>query len=235
VKILLPEDAKNAGRTYHGLPLPRPGGIIPPFPKRLSRRFNVATPDSQALPDPSSVTQLLVQATAGDRTALDRLMPVVYDELRRIASRRLAGEGPGHTLQTTALVNEAYLRLVDQRQLAWQNRAHFFAIAARLMRYIVVDHARSRKNQKRGGHATHVTLDDALTPAAGESVESLLLIDDALSRLEQVDARKCQVAELRLFSGLSVDETADVLRVSAVTVMRDWRMAKAWLQRELAS
>jgi RNA polymerase sigma factor (TIGR02999 family) len=194
----------------------------------------VAELDPQQTPARATVTRLLVEATAGDRTALDRLMPLVYDELRRIASRRLAGERAGHTLQTTALVNEAYLKLVDQRQVQWQNRAQFFAIAARLMRHILVDHARGRRSQKRGGGATHVTFDDLITPEAGESPESLLIIDDALSRLEQMDARKCQVAELRLFSGLSVDETADVLRVSPVTVMRDWRMAKAWLQRELA-
>jgi RNA polymerase sigma factor (TIGR02999 family) len=189
------------------------------------------------VPDVSAaaVTRLLADATAGDRAALDRLMPIVYDELRRIASRRLGGERQAHTLQTTALVNEAYLRLVDQRQVQWQNRAHFFAIAARMMRYILVDHARARGGAKRGGGATHVTLDDAIAPQAADSPESLLLIDDALSRLEQMDARKCQVAELRLFSGLSVDETAEVLKVSAVTVMRDWRMAKAWLQRELTA
>ena len=192
-------------------------------------------------PDPApplssaAVTQLLADATAGDRAALDRLMPIVYDELRRIASRRLGSERQGHTLQTTALVNEAYMRLIDQRDVRWQNRAHFFAIAARLMRYILVDHARARAGARRGGGATHVTFDEALTPQLSDSPESMLLIDDALTRLEQVDARKCQVAELRLFSGLSVDETAQVLDVSAVTVMRDWRMAKAWLQRELTA
>jgi len=186
-------------------------------------------------PPPAAVTRLLAEATAGDRQALDRLMPIVYDELRRIASRRLEGERQAHTLQTTALVNEAYLRLIDQREVRWQNRAHFFAIAARLMRYILVDHARARGGARRGGGVAHVTLDEAITPEAAESPEAMLLIDDALSRLEQVDARKCQVAELRLFSGLSVDETAQVLDVSAVTVMRDWRMAKAWLQRELTA
>jgi len=180
-------------------------------------------------PDPApplssaAVTQLLADATAGDRAALDRLMPIVYDELRRIASRRLGSERQGHTLQTTALVNEAYMRLIDQRDVRWQNRAHFFAIAARLMRYILVDHARARAGARRGGGATHVTFDEALTPQLSDSPESMLLID------------KCQVAELRLFSGLSVDETAQVLDVSAVTVMRDWRMAKAWLQRELTA
>jgi RNA polymerase sigma factor (TIGR02999 family) len=190
--------------------------------------------EPQDSPARATVTRLLVDATAGDKAALDRLMPLVYDELRRVASRRLAGERPDHTLQTTALVNEAYLKLVDQRQVHWQNRAQFFAIAARMMRQILVDHARGRGSAKRGGGATHVTLDELMTPDAAETPESLLIIDDALSRLEQMDARKCQVAELRLFSGLSVDETADVLQVSPVTVMRDWRMAKAWLQRELA-
>jgi RNA polymerase sigma-70 factor (ECF subfamily) len=192
-------------------------------------------PDPRQPAPTAAITRLLADATAGDRQALDRLMPVVYDELRRIASRRLDGERKAHTLQTTALVNEAYLRLIDQRHVQWQNRAHFFAIAARMMRYILVDHARARGGAKRGGGATHVTFDEALTPQLAESSEAMLIIDEALSRLEEVDARKCQVAELRLFSGLSVDETAEVLDVSAVTVMRDWRMAKAWLQRELTA
>jgi len=181
-----------------------------------------------------AVTRLLVEATAGDRDALDRLMPLVYEELRRVASRHLKAERQGHTLQTTALVNEAYLRLVDQRAVEWQNRAHFFAIAARLMRRILVDYARRRAYDKRGGGAAHVTFDElAVTPV--ESSESLLMLDDALTRLEQMDERKTRVVELRIFSGLSVEETASALQVSAITVMRDFRMAKAWLQRELRS
>jgi RNA polymerase sigma factor (TIGR02999 family) len=183
---------------------------------------------------PADVTRLLASAAGGDRAVLDRLMPLVYDELRRIASRRLRDERRAHTLQTTALVNEAYMRLVEQRAVAWENRAQFFAIAARLMRYILVDHARARAGAKRGGGITHVAFDDDALPQAEQPFESLLLIDDALTRLERIDARKCRVVELRLFSGLTVDETADVLGVSPMTVMRDWRMAKAWLLKELS-
>ncbi len=186
-------------------------------------------PHAQAAP----VTRLLVDATAGDRDALDRLMPLVYDELRRVASRHLGSERAGHTLQTTALVNEAYLRLIDQREVRWENRAQFFGIAARMMRYILVDYARRRAYDKRGGGATHVTFDEQIAPPADNSMESMLALDQALTRLEQLDDRKSRVVELRLFSGLSVEETAALLHVSAITVMRDFRMAKAWLQREL--
>jgi RNA polymerase sigma-70 factor (ECF subfamily) len=180
---------------------------------------------------PDNVTRLLVEATAGDREALDRLMPLVYDELRRVASRRLARERGGQTLQTTALVNEAYLRLIDQREVRWENRAQFFALAARMMRFILVDYARRKKMAKRDA-GLPVTCDvDSL--GVEPSIERLLVLDQALERLEAHDARKSRVAEMRLFSGLSVEETASALSVSAVTVMRDWRLARAWLQREL--
>jgi RNA polymerase sigma factor (TIGR02999 family) len=174
---------------------------------------------------------LLGEVTAGDREALDRLMPIVYDELRRVASRRLAGERAGHTLQTTELVNEAYIRLIDQRHVRWDNRAQFFGIAARMMRFILVDYARSKKMAKRDG-GVPVTCDvDSLGVDA--SVEQLLVLNQALEQLEARDARKSQVAEMRLFSGLSVEETATALTISAETVMRDWRFARAWLQRAL--
>jgi RNA polymerase sigma factor (TIGR02999 family) len=160
------------------------------------------------------------------------LVPLVYGELRRIAKRCLAGERAGQTLQATALVNEAYLRLVDVRRVNWQNRAHFLAMSARLMRRILVDVARSKRYQKRGGGAVKVTLDDALM-AAVERGPDLVALDDALSALAAVDERKARVIELRFFGGLSVEETATVLKLSVDTVMRDWKLAKVWLLREL--
>ena len=178
------------------------------------------------------VTQLLVHWGNGDKQALDRLMPLVYDELHRMASRYLRREREGHTLQTTALINEAYLRIVDQDRVNWQNRAHFFAMSARLMRRILVDVARSKRYQKRGGGAIKVTLDDELV-AAAERSHDLVALDDALGALAAVDERKAQVIELRFFGGLSVEETATVLNVSVDTVMRDWKLAKVWLLREL--
>jgi RNA polymerase sigma-70 factor, ECF subfamily len=168
----------------------------------------------------------------GDRAALDRLTPIVYDELRRLASRYMRGERPGHSLQTTALVNEAYMRLVDYRSMRWQNRAHFFAVSSQLMRRILVEFAR-RHNLKRGGDVQHVSLEDT-AEVGGERTADLVALDDALDALAQVDPRKVQVVEMRFFGGLSVEETAEVLKVSPVTVMRDWRTAKAWLYRELA-
>jgi RNA polymerase sigma factor (TIGR02999 family) len=178
------------------------------------------------------VTRLLRAWGAGDESALEQLMPLVYEELRRLAHRYMAGEQPGQTLQTTALVHEVYLRLVDVKKVDWQDRAHFYALCARLMRRILVDFARSRTYQKRGGAATHVQLDEALTVSAVVGWE-LLAVDDALQRLSAVDARKSQVVELRFFGGLTVEETAITLKVSPETVMRDWRLAKAWLIREL--
>ncbi len=168
---------------------------------------------------------------AGDRVALDHLIPIVYGELHRLAGRYMKGERPGHSLQTTALVNEAYMRLVDYKSMKWQNRAHFFAVSAQLMRRILVDHAR-RHNLKRGGGVHHVSLDDTAI-VGGERDADLVALDDAMTALAQLDPRKVQVVEMRFFGGLSVEETADVLQVSAVTVMRDWSTAKAWLYREL--
>jgi len=177
-------------------------------------------------------TKLLQAWGQGQDSALGQLLPMVYGELRRIARHYMAGERTGHTLQTTALVNEAYLRLIDSRKVNWQNRTHFFAMSAQLMRRILVDHARSRRYQKRGGGAQQVTLDDDLILSAGQG-KDLVALDDALKALEEVDARKSRVVELRFFGGLSVKETADVLKVSQDTVLRDWRLARSWLRREI--
>jgi RNA polymerase sigma factor (TIGR02999 family) len=180
-----------------------------------------------------SVTQLLLAWGEGEDGALEALTPIVYDELRRLARRALAGERSAPTLQATALVHEAFIRLVDVHRVRWQNRAHFYAVAAKLMRRVLVDLARTRLAQKRGGRAKKVTLDEALLVSNGHSGQ-VIAIDDALRQLARVDARKAQVVELRFFGGLSVDESAEVLKVSPETVMRDWKMAKVWLLRELS-
>jgi RNA polymerase sigma factor (TIGR02999 family) len=180
------------------------------------------------------VTDLLAAWTEGNRAALDRLLPLVENELHLLAHRYLRGERPGHTLQTSALVNEAYLRLVDQRRTRWQNRAQFFGIAAQLMRRILIDHARKHAYAKRGGGAPKVSLDEACMLGEGRAAE-LVALDDALSLLAAVDERKSRIVELRYFGGLSVDETAEVLGVHPDTVNRDWQRAKAFLRRELAS
>lgn len=182
---------------------------------------------------PNGVTQLLRAWGSGNKDALDRLTPLVYRELHHIAERLMAGERPNHTLQTTALVNEAYLRLVDIQQVNWHDRAHFFAICARAMRRILVDHARSRGSVKRGAGQFPLQLKETLV--VGKSREAdILEIDEALTRLAALDQRKGQVVELRFFGGLNVKETAEVLKVSPETVMRDWKLAKAWLYRELS-
>ena len=181
---------------------------------------------------PARVTQLLVAWSEGNQSALETLTPLVHEELRRLAHHYMKGERPGHTLQTTALVNEAYLKLVDQKRVEFKNRTQFFALAATLMRHILVDHARSRQYLKRGGGAQRVSLDSALM-ACGDRDEDLVALDEALVRLAAVDLRKSKVVELRFFGGLSVEETAEALDVSAVTVMREWRMAKAWLYNSL--
>ena len=182
--------------------------------------------------DPGSVTGLLVAWGKGDEAAFQQLMPLVERELHRIARRCMAGERAGHSLQATALVNEAYLRLIDAQQVKWQDRAHFLAMSARLMRRILVDWARSKQYQKRGGGALKVTFDEAL-PVASERGEDLIALDEALQALAKFDERKSKVIELRFFGGLSVEETASVLSVSVDTVMRDWKLAKAWLLREM--
>ena len=179
------------------------------------------------------VTQLLLAWREGDEEALEQLVPVVYQELRRLAHRYMAGERRELTLQTTALVNEAYLRLVDTPKVQWQNRAHFFAVSAQLMRRILVDFARSRRSQKRGGGAQQISLDEGLVGSA-ERGQDLISLDDALKALSAMDERKGRVVELRFFGGLKAKETAQVLGVSEDTVWRDWRLAKAWLLRELS-
>ena len=184
-------------------------------------------------PHSHEVTRLLHAWAGGDEQALELLMPLVYDELHRLARLYMAGERPGQMLQTTALVHEVYLRLVDVKHVNWHDRAHFYALCARLMRRILIDFARSRSYQKRGGGTIQVELNEALTVSAIAGDE-ILAIDDALKRLAIVDARKSQVVELRFFGGLTVQETAAALKISPETVMRDWRMAKAWLLRELS-
>ena len=184
------------------------------------------------------ITALIRAWGGGDQTALERLTPLVYDELRRIARRYMRKQGGGHSLQTTALVHEAYLHLIDARNANWQDRAHFFAVSAQIMRRILVDLARARATQKRGGgtrnidHSTAVNLDDIAAPDCGRSAE-LLALDEALIRLEELDARKASVIELRFFGGLTVEEAAAVLKVSPQTIMRDWRLARVWLAREM--
>ena len=184
-----------------------------------------------AISGSQQITHLLLAWGQGDQAALEALMPLVYDELRKVAARHLRGQREGHTLQTTALVNEAYLRLIDASQVQWQNRAHFFAVAAHFMRRILVDFARSRQYAKRGGKAAILPLDEVAV--VGEDCAELAALDDALNSLAAFDLRKSQVVELRFFGGLSVEETAEVLKVSVETVMRDWRLAKVWLRREL--
>jgi len=179
------------------------------------------------------VTRLLIDWRNGDEGALEQLIPLVHDELRRVARRHMAHERVGHTLQATALVNEAYVRLIDIKQVNWQDRAHFFAMSSRLMRRVLVDFARSKGYQKRGAGAQKVSLDEALIGSA-EPAANLVALDDALDALAAFDARKAQVVEMRFFGGLSVEETAEALKVSVDTVMRDWKLAKAWLLRELA-
>ncbi|MBL8208052.1 MAG: sigma-70 family RNA polymerase sigma factor [Blastocatellia bacterium] len=181
---------------------------------------------------PSNVTQLLVNWNNGDQAALNQLLPLVNDELRRLARNYLRRESPGHTLQPTALVNEAYLRLIDQRQVQWQNRAHFFGIAAQLMRRILVDHARRHAYAKRGGGAIQVSFDEGMAVTEAKAAE-LLAVHEALEKLNAMDARKGRIVELRFFGGLNLDETAEVLGISSPTVQREWRAAKAWLHRIL--
>ncbi len=183
-------------------------------------------------PASAEVTKLLLAWGDGDQDALGRLMPLVERELHRLAHMYMVGERQGHTLQTSALVNEAYLKLVDVRRVEWQNRAHFFGVSAQLMRRILVDFARRRRYQKRGGGVPPVTLNEELV-GAPDQPQDLIAIDDALNALAEVDPRKVRIVELRFFSGLSVRETAEALKVSEDTVFRDWRLAKAWLKRHL--
>jgi len=183
-------------------------------------------------PDLDDVTSLLKEWGAGQDGALEKLVPLVYRELRSLAASQLQGERPAHTLQPTALVNEVFLRLLDGRKVAWQNRAHFFALAARMMRRILVDHARARLAEKRGGGAVPLLLEASFDPAP-MSDRALLALDDALAALKRMDSRQCRIVELRYFAGLTLEETAELLGVSVATVKREWTMARAWLRREV--
>ena len=183
-------------------------------------------------PAPNEITQLLEDWSGGDQTALDKLMPLVYDELHRLAHQYMRREKAGHLLQTSALINEAYLRLVDQPQIRWESRAHFFGIAARLMRRILVDEARKRNSAKRGGRAIEVSLVEGAN-IAEEQAANVVALDDALKTLQAIDSRQSEIVELRFFGGLSIEETAEVLKVSPGTVMRDWTFARAWLRQQM--
>ena len=185
------------------------------------------TPES-----PSDITSLLVDWSNGDQSALDKLLPLVEKELHRLAHSYMRREDPDHTLQTTALVNEAYLKLIDQKKTRWQNRAHFFGIAARIMRRILMNYARDQQRLKRGGGAIQVSLSEVAVISLNKSTD-LLALDEALERLAETDERKARVVELRYFGGLSVAETAEVLGISEITVLRDWKFAKAWLLRDI--
>ncbi len=185
-----------------------------------------------AMDDADQVTQLLADWGEGDEAALEKLTPVVYEELRRLAHRYMHGQRPDHTLQTTALANEAYLRLVDQSQPSFKNRSHFFAVGAKAMRQILLNHARDQQRQKRGGGASKVEL-DSVALVSPEQTKTVLDVDEALERLALLDARKARIVELKYFGGLQEDEIASVLNVSAITVRRDWRFARAWLYTEL--
>jgi RNA polymerase sigma factor (TIGR02999 family) len=200
---------------------------------KLSRALKVRKPRGLMRPASSQdITGLLQAWGGGDDQALQRLVPLVYEELHAAARRYMARERPGHTLQTTALIHETYLRLVDVRRVKWQNRAHFFAMCAQLMRRILIDFSRSRAYKKRGGGAAQVNFDEALAVTAEPDID-LLAIDEALNRLAAVDPRKSRVVELRFFGGLGVKETAEVMKVSTDTVTRDWKLAKVWLLRDL--
>jgi RNA polymerase sigma factor (TIGR02999 family) len=183
-------------------------------------------------PATKDVTRLLEQLRAGDRNAVADLVPLLYDELRQLASKYLRRERPGHTLQATALVHEAYLRLVDQKDVGWQNRSHFFGVAAQQMRRILVDHARHRHAAKRGGAAPKVALDEALV-VSDQAADDVLQLNELLTRLDELDEQQARVVELRVFGGLTVEEAAEALDISPATVKRDWAMAKAWLTREI--
>ena len=210
-----------------------PGSSTEGYTLGRAREAHLAAKNVPTSPPPSSPTVLLLAWGRGDQGAFDQLVPLVHEELRRIARQQMGRERGGHTLQPTALVNEAYLRLIDVKRIKWQDRQHFFAMAARVMRRVLVDAARARRFHKRGGGAPMVSLDDTLA-VAREPDRDLVELDEALNALAAVDPRKSQVVEMRYFGGLSVEETAEALQVSPGTVMRDWRLAKVWLLRELS-
>ncbi len=200
---------------------------------RPALEFSSSPPIQMVYPQ-HGVTQLLVAWSEGDKAALDELMPAVYDELRRLAQNYLSRERPGHTLQTTALVHEAYLRLVDQRSVNWQNRAQFFGIAAQMMRRILINHAKDRQAKKRQGYATKVSLDDAVSFFEKREVD-LMALDEALNGLAALDPQQTQIVELRFFGGLTIEEVSEVLSISPATTKREWDSAKLWLRRQLGS
>lgn len=187
----------------------------------------------QSAKTPPDISRLLRKWSDGDRAALEELLPLVYDELHQQAERYLRRERVGHTLQTTALIHEAYLRLIDQRDVRWQSRTHFFAIAAQMMRRVLIDYARAKHREKRGGDDVRLSLDKAYLVAANEDSVDLIALDQALHRLAELDEQQARVVELRYFGGLSLEETAEVLHISRATTARDWEVAKAWLRREL--
>src|SRR2546423_2502412 len=187
-----------------------------------------------AVASSNEVTQLLEEWSSGKREALDKLTPLVYEELRRLAHRYMNREQPGNTLQTTALVNEAYLRLVKRKSVRWQNRAHFFAVAAQVMRHILIDHAREHHYAKRGGDARKISLDQ-VTLMSPERAKELIALDEALEALARIDPRKSRIVELRYFGGMTIEEVAEVLKIAPVTVQREWRAAKAWLYKAVTS
>jgi RNA polymerase sigma-70 factor, ECF subfamily len=217
-----PGNAREVVELYH------PWGTIPPFVVVFIRGGPLSEPPA------ADITEILLAWRGGDGTALDRLFPVVYTELRLMAHRYMRQELPNHPLQTTALVHEAYLRLVDANRVTWHDRAHFYAISAQVMRRILVEAARKRDAGKRGAGVSHVELDEACVAAPGRDAD-LVALDEALGRLAKVSPRKERVVELRYFGGLSVQETAEALAVSEITVMRDWKMAKLWLYQELSA
>ena len=184
-------------------------------------------------PSPQTVTQLLIEWGNGDEAALNKLMPIIYSELRKRAHRYMARENPGHTLQTTALIHEVYIRLAEQKDKKWENRSHFFAVAAQAMRHILVDYARSRNAARHGGALRSVSLEEAAL-VSDERTSEIVALDEALEQLAEIDPRQSRIVEMRFFGGLSVEETAAVLKVSPITVIRDWNVAKVWLYRELS-
>src|SRR6266516_278450 len=223
-----PLGKSGTGRVQRGDIIRSANSYVTVRPRTAARRTSFAMAKTSS----HEVTELLIDWSNGNQAALDRLMPLVDRELHRLAHHYMRRENPGHTLQTTALVNEAYLRLVEQKQVHWKNRAHFFALSAQLMRRILVDRARSRRYAKRGGGAQRISFDETMVRSPDRGAD-LIALDEALEKLAAIDTRKSKVVELRFFGGLSVDETAEALGISAVTVMREWSMARAWLYNSL--
>lgn len=236
--LTFPPSQEAQERVRHLLTRNKTGELTEaPMCSRTPQRMKMSPPtdekcQSMLTPSPEEITQLLISWSHGDQAALSKLMPLVYDELHRLAHRYMRRERPGHTLQTTALVNEVYLRLVDQTKVQWQNRAHFFGIAANLMRQILVNYALRHRAAKRGGSAYRLTFDEAVAVSKEPDVD-LIALDQALTRLAALDPRQARIVELRFFGGLTIEETAEVLNLSPATVKREWNTAKAWLHHQL--